>query len=164
MRERHTGEVISTLYTLLKTEVAGKSPMTVAATKIGTSYQTLRRKLVSGKLSLNEFEMLCDLLERDPAAVYSHPELTGVASGTAQDVQKASGQAPSQSAPMRQTAPGSASANTGTSNQRFSSSQLPAASNPSFGGSAPLDDSHDGMASRCKVFGEQAACDAMSGD
>ncbi|MEK0218870.1 hypothetical protein WM014_08650 [Bifidobacterium mongoliense] len=74
MRERHTGEVISTLYTLLKTEVAGKSPMTVAATKIGTSYQTLRRKLLSGKLSLNEFEMLCDLLERDPAAVYSHPD------------------------------------------------------------------------------------------
>lgn len=85
MRERHTGEVISVLYVLLKTEVVGKSPMTVAATKIGTSYQTLRRKLMSGKLSLNEFELLCDLLGRDPASVYAHPELTGVAAEGGED-------------------------------------------------------------------------------
>ncbi|MEK0210446.1 hypothetical protein [Bifidobacterium mongoliense] len=79
---------------------------------------------------------------------------------------RSSGSGSSGSTTQRKTTGSTASSGTssGTSNQRSSSSQLPAASNPSFGGSAPLDDSHDGMASRCKVFGEQAACDAMSGD
>lgn len=87
-------------------------------------------------------------------------------SSSSKSYSRSSGSGSSGSTTQRKTTgstPGSGTSS-GTSNQRSSSSQLPAASNPSFGGSAPLDDSHDGMASRCKVFGEQAACDAMSGD
>ena len=87
-------------------------------------------------------------------------------SSSSKSYSRSSGSGSSGSTTQRKTTGSTASSGTssGTSNQRSSSSQLPAASNPSFGGSAPLDDSHDGMASRCKVFGEQAACDAMSGD
>ncbi|MFT9059739.1 hypothetical protein [Bifidobacterium aquikefiri] len=74
MRENHTVQVTSALYEMLKTEVPGKSPMTVASMQIGTSYQTLRRKLISGKLSLNDFESLCELLNLDPGFVYAHPD------------------------------------------------------------------------------------------
>ena len=87
-------------------------------------------------------------------------------SSSSKSYSRSSGSGSSGSTTQRKTTGSTAGSGTssGTSNQRSSSSQLPAASNPSFGGSAPLDDSHDGMASRCKVFGEQAACDAMSGD
>ena len=90
----------------------------------------------------------------------------GSSSSSSKSYSRSSGSGSSGSTTQRKTTGSTASSGTssGTSNQRSSSSQLPAASNPSFGGSAPLDDSHDGMASRCKVFGEQAACDAMSGD
>lgn len=87
-------------------------------------------------------------------------------SSSSKSYSRSSGSGSSGSTTQRKATGSTAGSGTssGTSNQRSSSSQLPAASNPSFGGSAPLDDSHDGMASRCKVFGEQAACDAMSGD
>lgn len=48
--------------------------MTVASAHIGTSYETLRRRLKTGTLSLNDFELLSDLLGLDPGFMYAHPD------------------------------------------------------------------------------------------
>jgi hypothetical protein len=74
MKQEHTKRVTSALYEMLKTEVSGKSPMTVASAHIGTSYETLRRRLNSGNLSLKDFERLADLLGVDPGYMYAHPD------------------------------------------------------------------------------------------
>lgn len=48
MMQEHTKKVTSALYEMLKNEVPGTSPMTVASAHIGTSYETLRRRLKTG--------------------------------------------------------------------------------------------------------------------
>ncbi|OZG64863.1 hypothetical protein BAQU_2005 [Bifidobacterium aquikefiri] len=72
--QEHTKKVTSALYEMLKNEVPGTSPMTVASAHIGTSYETLRRRLKTGTLSLNDFELLSDLLGLDPGFMYAHPD------------------------------------------------------------------------------------------
>lgn len=74
MSEEHTIEVTSALQKMLKAGVPGTSPMTVASAHIGTSYETLRRRLKTGTLSLRDFESLCELLNLDPRFVYAHPD------------------------------------------------------------------------------------------